>query len=44
VSGVAGLAAVIAGLLGWRKRVQKPMAKTRRELKEDVKWTKERMA
>ena len=44
VSGVAGLVALIAGLLGWRKRVQKPMNRTRRELKEDVKWTKERMA
>jgi hypothetical protein len=44
VTGVAGLVAVIAGLLGWRKRVQKPMDRTRRELKEDVKWTKERMA
>ncbi|HEY2731290.1 MAG TPA: phage holin family protein [Polyangia bacterium] len=44
VSGVAGLVAVIAGVLGWRKRVHKPMDRTRRELKEDVKWTKERMA
>ncbi len=34
----------IAGLVGWSKRVQKPLERTQRTLKEDVRWTKERLA
>ena len=36
--------AAIAGLVGWSKRVRTPMARTRQSLKEDIKWTKERLA
>jgi hypothetical protein len=36
--------AAIAGLVGWSKRVRTPLARTRRSLKEDIKWTKERLA
>jgi uncharacterized membrane protein YqjE len=34
----------IFGLVGWGKRVQEPLAATRRSLKEDLAWAKERMA
>jgi hypothetical protein len=34
----------VAGLVGWAKRVQKPMEATLRTLKEDARWVKERMA
>ncbi len=33
-----------AGLIGWAMRVKAPLEKTRRTLKEDVRWAKERMA
>jgi uncharacterized membrane protein YqjE len=33
-----------AGLWGWTRRVQKPLDTTRRSLKEDVRWAKERIA
>lgn len=36
--------AVIAALIGWSKRVRRPLARTRDSLKEDVRWTKERLA
>jgi hypothetical protein len=34
----------IAGLVGWAKRVKKPLETTLRTLKEDARWAKERMA
>jgi uncharacterized membrane protein YqjE len=34
----------IAGLWGWAKRVRKPLDTTRRSVKENVRWAKERMA
>ena len=34
----------IAGMLGWGKRVKDPLETTRRTLKEDVQWAKERIA
>ncbi len=34
----------VAGLFGWGRRVRKPMETTRRTLKEDVQWAKERVA
>jgi uncharacterized membrane protein YqjE len=37
---IAGLAAVV----GWSRRVRSPMRLTRQVLKEDVQWTKERLA
>jgi uncharacterized membrane protein YqjE len=33
-----------AGLWGWAKRVRKPLDTTRRSLREDVRWARERMA
>ena len=44
VSGAVLLVAAMAGVIGWGKRVRHPLARTRHELQEDVKWTKERMA
>ena len=44
VSGILLAAAGVAGAIGWSKRVRTPMEKTRRHVKEDVKWVKERMA
>lgn len=38
------LVGTIAGLVGWGKRVKQPMEATRRTLKEDVLWAKERLA
>jgi membrane protein len=32
------------GLIGWGKRVKEPLEATRRSLKEDVTWAKERLA
>ena len=34
----------IAGMVGWGKRVKDPLETTRRTLKEDVRWAKERIA
>lgn len=44
VFGVVALAGVIAGVTGWGKRVKTPLARTREMLKEDVRWTKEKIA
>lgn len=44
VAGVLAVVAAIAGMVGWKKRVRTPMERTRRELKEDVKWAKETIA
>jgi hypothetical protein len=44
---IAGVVLVIgagAGLWGWAKRVRKPLDATRRSLREDVQWARERMA
>ncbi|MFL5278686.1 MAG: phage holin family protein [Myxococcales bacterium] len=38
------LVGTVAGLVGWGKRVQKPMEATLRTLKEDARWAKERIA
>ena len=32
------------GLIGWGKRVKSPLESTRRSLKEDALWAKERLA
>jgi uncharacterized membrane protein YqjE len=34
----------VAGLWGWAKRVRKPLDTTRRSVKENVEWAKERIA
>ena len=38
------LVGTIAGLVGWGKRVKQPLEATRRTLKEDALWAKERLA
>ena len=38
------LAAVVVGMLGWQGRVEQPLERTRKTLKEDVQWAKEEMA
>ena len=40
VSGGALLVAVVAGVMGWAKRVRRPLEHTRHEIEEDLKWTK----
>ena len=34
----------VAGFVGWKKRVTNPLEATRRTLKEDAQWAKERLA
>ncbi|HVV48809.1 MAG TPA: phage holin family protein [Polyangia bacterium] len=44
VSGATLAVAAVVGLVGWRQRVRDPLARTRRTLKDDVKWARERLA
>ena len=44
VSGFVLLVAGVSGGFGWSKRVRQPLARTRHELKEGVRWTKEKLA
>jgi uncharacterized membrane protein YqjE len=41
VSGATAVAATVSAVLGWRKRVRRPLSRTRHELGEDARWTKE---
>ena len=44
---VAGALLVVGGVVGyvgWSRRVTDPLASTRKTLKEDVQWAKERLA
>jgi hypothetical protein len=34
----------VLGLAGWRRRVSTPLAMTRKSVKEDMQWAKERLA
>jgi len=34
----------VIGLVGWQRRVSVPLAVTRKVVKEDVQWAKERLA
>src|SRR5215470_4434170 len=38
------LGAAIAGYIGWSRRVSNPLALTRKTVKEDMQWAKERLA
>jgi len=38
------LVGTVAGMVGWGKRVKEPLETTRRTLKEDLQWAKERIA
>jgi hypothetical protein len=44
VGGALLVIAAIAGYVGWRRMVTNPLALTRKTLKEDVRWMKERLA
>jgi hypothetical protein len=44
VSGAVLLVGTVAGVVGWGKRVKQPLESTRRSLKEDALWAKERLA
>jgi hypothetical protein len=44
VAGGVLVTGTVAGLVGWTIRVRDPLAKTRKSLKEDVQWAKQRMA
>jgi len=38
------LVGTVFGLVGWGKRVKEPMQATRRSLKDDATWAKQRLA
>ena len=40
---ILGVAAVL-GYIGWRRHVKNPLASTRRTLRKDIQWLKERLA
>ena len=44
VSGATLVVAAVLGLVSWRRRLRNPMSRTRRTLKDDAKWTRERLA
>jgi hypothetical protein len=44
VSGVVLLIAGTVAGIAWKRRVRSPLARTQRTLREDVEWTKERLA
>ena len=44
VTGVVLLIAVIAAATGWGKRVKTPLRRVRHDIKENVQWTKEKIA
>jgi hypothetical protein len=44
MSGITLGIAVCAAVVGWKKRIRAPLARTRRSLKKDASWTKERAA
>ena len=44
VAGVVLSVGAVAALIGWSKRVRKPLEKTQKTLKENVQWAKERLA
>jgi len=40
VSGGVAAVAIVAGIIGWRRRVREPLKRTRRSLEEDARWAK----
>ena len=44
LAGVVLVTAVGLGLFGWARRVSSPLAVTRKTVKEDMQWAKERLA
>jgi len=44
MAAVLVLIGVVLGLVGWQRRVSAPLAVTRKTMKEDMQWAKERLA
>jgi uncharacterized membrane protein YqjE len=44
MTGILLVLAGIAAAIGWSKRVRNPLGQTRRTVKEDVRWMKQRLA
>ncbi len=44
VAGVLLAIGTVAGLVGWGKRVRQPLEATRRSVRENVRWMKDRLA
>jgi len=44
VAAVLALIGLVLGLVGWQRRVSVPLAVTRKTMKEDMQWAKERLA
>jgi hypothetical protein len=44
VSGVTLAVAIALALMSWSRRVREPLSRTRETVKENVKWTRERLA
>jgi hypothetical protein len=43
VAGVVLAIGAVAAVMGWSKRVRRPLDRTQRTLQEDAQWAKERM-
>ena len=43
IAAAFALVAVVAGIVGWRHHVRKPLARTRKTVEEDLQWAKERL-
>jgi len=43
IAAVFALVAIVAGTIGWRHHVTKPLARTRKIVEEDVQWAKQRL-
>ena len=43
IAGVFAIVAIVAGTIGWRHHVTKPLARTRKTVEEDVQWAKQRL-
>jgi len=44
IAGVVLLASAAAALFGWSRRIRSPLHRTRESIKEDIAWTKRRLA
>jgi hypothetical protein len=44
VSGATLVVAIVLALVSWTRRVRDPLARTRQSMKENIKWTRERLA
>jgi hypothetical protein len=44
VTAVVLALAVVAAAIGWRRRVRRPLDRTRKQIKEDMQWMKDRVS